>query len=301
MARRRRPKRQGYLVDPGVEETRRKPGDTFTENGVTYIVALDGNAYPLPAVPSQEGPPPPGYGRSEDGSLIYLGGDKPWYFVDGRWTTEQGGGTGASGIDWSTYFGHWGLPLDVVAVIDRIFRETDDAAVAAAKALAFIRGTEWYARTFPGIQEGLRNGTVRDEADYRSQLTAANWYARQYLGRDITADEFAGILREGITPDIYGKRLAGAAYTNAYGPEIQYAAGNFGTGAEGELSPSELKAYGEQQAGLGSGTGALLQRRIEDAFRRVQRAFEGTLATPGLSRSGTGKVRSGAGPADVGI
>lgn len=290
---------------PGGVKSGRKPGQTYQENGVWYVVAQNGQSYPIPP-PNNDpaAPPPPGFGRMPDGSLFYIGGDKPWFMVDGKWVQDGQPGTpssttgttrGESGIDWSTYFGYWGLPREAIEVIDKIFRDNPDPGTAAAMALAYIRGTDWYRQTYPGIQEGMRTGIIRDEADYRSYLNQTNFYARQYLGRDIGADEIAALLREGATPDVYGKRLGGAAYVRAYGNDLQYLAGAFG---EGRLDANQLQKFGEQRMGLGSGLGMILEQSLEQASGRLRRIFEGVLAQPSLSMSG-GRLAQGAKPPDV--
>lgn len=190
-------------------------------------------------------------------------------------------------VDWSSFIDIFGLPPDVMAEVNRIFQSTPDVNQATARAMAYIRGTGWYATTFPGINEARARGIVQDERDYRRRLNDANTLYKQYLGRDMTTAEFVSDLGEGISLDVVGRRFEGAAYIKANRGDIQYAAGNFGFG-QGQLSEEELKMFGRQQAGLGSDLGASLAKRVQDAYNRVRRVFEGTLATPsvGMGREG---------------
>ena len=99
---------------------------------------------------------------------------------------------------------------------------------------------------------------------------------RQWAGRDIALDEYAGYLREGVEAGVVGQRFQGAAYTSTFGNEWQYLLGAFGD--TGRATPDELKAAGEQQAGLSSPLGIRLQQRLQQAQQRIQAVFSGNLA-----------------------
>lgn len=187
-------------------------------------------------------------------------------------------------VDWRRWLEDWGFPPEVVNELDRIFRTDPDTARAAANALAYVRGTDWYRQTFPGIDNARRVGLIRDERDYerdyRAYVNEVNQLYRQQYGRDVTNDEIVRYLGEGVNLDIIGRRLAGEAYIGANRGDLQYLAGAFG---EGRLSEEQLTALGRQQAGLGSLLGADLLRRIGMAEQRLRRVFEGQLASPSLS------------------
>lgn len=196
--------------------------------------------------------------------------------------TGQGGGGGgddrapaAAPIDWEAYLTNFGFPADVVAQIKSIFSSNSDPATAALLAQRYIRGTPWFATAFPGFQEGVNKGFIRDERDYMSRRNEFQQVYKQYAGRDVTLDEFAGHLREGVGADVVGKRFEGAAYASTYGNDWQYLLGAFG---EGRASSEELKAGGEQQAGLSSPLGMKLQQRLSQAQQRIQAVFSGNLA-----------------------
>lgn len=196
--------------------------------------------------------------------------------------------TGNAG-DWEAYITNYGFPPDVVAELRRIFQNTPDVQSAQAQALAYIRGTPWYEQTFPGIKDAIKMGIISDERDYRNNMNTFNQVYRQYTGRDLTAQEYAAALREGITAETAARRFQGAANVAAYGNDWQYLAGAFG---QGRLSEADLKAQGEQQAGISTPRGTFLDKALQQAEQRMRRAFEGVLATPGFSQSATGRILS---------
>jgi hypothetical protein len=204
-------------------------------------------------------------------------------------------------LDWaSAFFSGLGLPGDVQNKVNDIFSQYSDTNAASAAALAYIRGTTWYDQTYPGIKEAFAKGTVSNEADYRALLNQQTQFYKNYLGRDITADEFASNLREGATSQTVEGRLKGASLVGAYGNDWRYALGNFGD--QGDLTDGNLKALGEEKAGLDSPIGLKVQSALERATQRIQGAFSNALATPSLTTS-TGRLSSpslGGQPADVG-
>lgn len=291
----------------------------------------------------------------------------------------SGGGGGAptpqtlTGFDWQDYLGFFGLPPDLISEIDKIFSDNYDVNTAAQLALSYVRGTTWYANTYPGIKEGIAKGIVTNEADYRAYLNQANQLYQNFYGRSITSNELAALLtngvditllgkqlnatanlaslqklsvsnyftqdelqqiantnaglpsqtgdylngllqytqsvaplysqygvplargvvesnfKNGVTTDTIGKQLQGNAYIQANSPDIQYLAGAFGSGA---LSGDQLTAYGQQQAGLDSGLGEQLNTMISKAQSRLNRIFQGSLATPSLSLTSGGGLNA---------
>jgi len=206
---------------------------------------------------------------------------------------SSGGDTAAGGntIDWSQYFSDWGLPADVVAQLNQILQKETDTQRAVTMGIAFIRGTAWYKATYPGITSGFANGLVANEAQYRQMLNEQNQLFAQYLGRPITRDEFAAHLNEGIGTDTVSKRLQGQAYIGTYRPDIQFALGGYGSG---QASEGDLTALGQQQAGLSNPVGMKLAKALDEATKRLQGLFGGTLASPaGLSLGGAGLAAQG--------
>lgn len=181
--------------------------------------------------------------------------------------------------DWSSYLGIFGLPADVQRELNAIFNRTPDVNQAVSLALAYVRGTPWYAQEYAGINEGIAKGIIRNEQDYRANRNAFTQVYQQYAQRDITADEYASYLREGVSSDVVGKRFQGASIASVYGNDWQYAMGNFG---EGLLSSEEKTAFGRQSAGLDSELGMRIQRRLQQANERIKSVFSGSLATSQL-------------------
>lgn len=201
-----------------------------------------------------------------------------------------GGGAASSGLtgifDWHSLLGIYDLPGDLIAGIQSIFADSDDLGVAVGRAIAYVRGSPWYANTFPGIIEGFRLGLIRDERDYRFYVNQIDQLYRRFYGRSVSAGEVANYIRQGFSFDVVGKKLAGESFAKTYAPDLQYLSGAFTS--EGRLSEQDLQAYGEQQVGLESSLGSLLDRRLREASQRVRRAFEGVLAQPSLSIGGQG-------------
>jgi hypothetical protein len=209
------------------------------------------------------------------------GGLGPAPSVDYTSGAPTAGGAVDAPVDWSSYLGLYGLPPDVQKELNAIFQRTPDVNQATQLALAYVRGTPWYATTYPGINEAIAKGIVRDEAGYRAAQNGYNQVFRQYNNRDMTAAEFAGYLGEGVSADTVAKRFQGASIASVYGNDWQYAAGNFG---EGKLGADELQAAGRQEAGLDSELGMRVQRRLQQAQDRIRAVFSGSLATSKLAQ-----------------
>lgn len=215
-------------------------------------------------------------------------------------TTPSGSGSGAAAaggtlpgdVDWaSAFFASLGLPADIAANIDKLFSRYSDVNTASAAALAYIRGTPWYAQTFPGIQTGIQKGLFTDESGYRDYVNKLNVLSQQYQGRPIGSDEVASYLQQGLAPSYVDNLFQAGAWTKANTPEVQYELGAFGGG---RLSDSDLLALGKQQVGLPNDLGSQLQVKLQQAAQRMQAAFNGKLATPsGLTIGSNGLQASG--------
>jgi hypothetical protein len=183
-------------------------------------------------------------------------------------------------VDWATaFFGSLGLPSNVINDINKLAAQYSDPNDRSAAALLYLRGTPWYAQTFPGISEGMAKGLVSNEADYRTLLNQHNQLFRQYLGRDISADEFATHLRAGTSTQMLAGHLQGAALAGTYGQDWRNLLGAF----DNAPTDSEVTALGEEQAGLDSPIGQQVQRRLDLAKQRFEGVFKGHLAAPSLS------------------
>lgn len=205
--------------------------------------------------------------------------------------TGGGGGDTPSNtpLDWRAYLDNWGFPPEVVSELDRIFRSDSDPNRAAHAALAYIRGTDWYRQTFPGINAGISKGLLSDERDYRSYVNSLNQVYQRYYNRDVTTSEVEAALNGGKNAGIVQGEFAGQAYVNANRNDIQYALGAFGGG---RLDENQLQQLGRQEVGLDNMLGPELQQRIAKAKARLTRVMQSTLATPSLSVLGSGRLAS---------
>jgi hypothetical protein len=257
----------------------KKPGDSWVDaQGNLWIVSTTGQAVNLGA----------GFG----GDFTYQGltyQSNELGVATGFSSTSAVAGDPATpniSLDWESVLGVYGLPADVIAEVRRIWNSTDDSQQAAMLAIGYVRGTPWYAQTFPGIQEGFRLGIVANERDYRAYTNELNQVYRRFYGRDVGGAEVASWLKQGADPNLIAGKLGGEAYVKAYGGDTQYVAGAF---SEGRLTAEELTAFGEQKAGLQSTQGTVLERRVNQALERARRAAEGVLASPNLT-TGTGRL-----------
>jgi hypothetical protein len=203
-------------------------------------------------------------------------------------TTSNGGGTTAP-TDWSSMLGLYGLPSDVAAKVSAIFSQTSDINQAVALALAYVRGTDWYSQTYPGIQEGIARGVVSNEADYRAYVNQLQQLNKQYYGIDVTSQQIADYLKAGYSVGHVGQLFQGDAYVKANANDLQYLSGAFG---DGRLSSDQLQSLGQENAGLDSAMGQKIQGLVQKATQRMQTVFNGQVATPSLSLGGGGLAAS---------
>lgn len=193
--------------------------------------------------------------------------------------------------DHSDLLGIYGLPPDVAAKVDEIFRQyPNDPQAAAQAAIAYLRGTDWYTQTFPGIaaarQLGFIGTDLGSERAYKQYYMAYNQLYQQYYKRDMTWQEAFSLFSGGVSPDFLSRQFAGAAYVGANKNDIQYLAGAFTD--TGRLSGDQLTAYGQEQAGIDTPLGAMLKTKLDQAAAKLQTIFSGTLATPSLTLGGAG-------------
>lgn len=207
-----------------------------------------------------------------------------------------GAGGAAPAQDYAGFLGFFGLPADIQTYVNGLFQKYD-ITQAIPIALAYIRGTPWYAKTYPGIQAGISKGLFVDERGYRDYLNQADQLSQRFLGHQATVDDISGALNAGVDINTYGKRLEAGAYINANRNDIQALEGAFGdtprpaTGVDlagntygaNQFTQTELEKLGEQQVGLTSTAGYALQAKLQKAAQRMQTIFQGTLASPRFS------------------
>lgn len=184
-------------------------------------------------------------------------------------------------LDWRAYLSNWGFEDADVNELDRIFKTYTDPTQASAAGLAYIRGTQWYAKTFQGIGAGIKAGLFSDEAGYRAYVNDMNQVYRRFYNRDVTTQEVSDFLNNGTNPNAINQHLTGQATVQAQLPDLQYELGAFDS--QGRASDAEISAYGDQLGGLGNTIGPKLQDRLDKARQKMATIFQGTLATPSLS------------------
>ncbi len=182
---------------------------------------------------------------------------------------------------WSTtWWASLGLPADVSARLDKILTQYTNQQLATAAATTYLRGTQWYAQTFPGIEAGRTSGITPNEATYRAYVNDFNNLYQQYLGRPATARDVQAELMNGRDINYLAKYLQGNSYALANKQNIQALAGAQGPGP---LSGQELQAYGQAKAGVGSALGDKIQVQMEQAAKRLQGVFQGVAGNASVS------------------
>ena len=232
--------------------------------GVPYIPAEDsptGEIIPVTSLPYTGTPAPSSSGGG--------GGSKPK-------TTET------PFVDWASFFwGSLGLPQDLINQIDNALAGVTDASLALAIGTNLMRSSSWYAQTYPGINYGIRNGLFTDETGYRDYVNKLNQLYQQYYGRAVNTSEVTNYLQLGQEYSYVANLLQGQAIAQAEKPTLQYEAGAFDQ--QGQLTAPELTAYGNEKAGIDTVLGQQVTNRIQLATQRMQKIFQGTIATPQLS------------------
>jgi hypothetical protein len=170
----------------------------------------------------------------------------------GSSTSDTSAPTGSDvlvpGGDYASFLGLFGLPPEATEKIKQIFQSTPDVSQATALALGYIRGTDWYAKTYPGIQEGIAKGLFQNEAGYRGYLNQASNLYQQFYGRAIGTDEFSSLVTRGIDLTTLGNTLQSGNFLK----DIQSSPG------ASMLTDFEQRQVAATKAGLGSQNGTYL-------------------------------------------
>lgn len=187
--------------------------------------------------------------------------------------------------DWEQALIAQGLPPALVQQIKDYYAAHADDPDVGAKALALVRGSDWWQTTFAGFWAGYSLGMFTDETGYRAWQSAANDAFKRYYARDMTADEKVSFLSQGFSPGIIEQIGSGHAIAETQRPDLQWATGAFDTAA---LTDPEREAYGQEVAGRDTALGQMIKTRVDKALARAQKVFEGQLATPNLNVGGAG-------------
>jgi hypothetical protein len=171
-----------------------------------------------------------------------------------------------------------GLPPEVYNTVIKIL--SGDPTGGADTALAYIRGTPWYAQNYAGIGALIKAGVVGNEGEYRQWKHAINQSYQQNYGRAATQQELINFANQGFDASTVNQIGQGHAWVKANQSDVEYA---FGAFDQGQLNQGQLQALGEQASGRSSDLGTKLQSRFQAAMAKMQRVFEGTLAQAGPS------------------
>lgn len=192
--------------------------------------------------------------------------------------------------DYSSLFTFFGLPSDLVGTINKMMAQYISSGMtiddATTQILGYIRGTPWYAQTYPGIAYGLSSGLFDEtqdmEVQYRKYVNEADQYSQQYLGSNVSSADIVKLLQSGTSAAVYGKQLEGQSYANAYTQDWNNILEPFGTGqfGNGPLQPNQALALGEEQVGYKTTLGDQLNKALQLATQRMQKVLKGTYATP---------------------
>lgn len=198
-------------------------------------------------------------------------------------TTGAAGGTSDGTIDWENVLGDYGLPPDVIAQLNVIWKAAaGDVNKAVTLAQAYVRGTDWYKATYPGIDQGENAGLFGDERGYRAYQNQINQLYSQYFGRLATSAEVSGYIMKGQAASQVANQL-----------QSQAAQGTITDPLKALFTPDELKALTDEQAGIDTALGQqILQKanlavgvgQLYQAFygRSMTRAELDTITAQGL-------------------
>ena len=135
------------------------------------------------------------------------------------------------------------------------------------------------------------------EAAYREYKNRVDQIQRRYYGRGVTNIDISAYLSAGYDPDTLDKMGAGYADIQANRQNYQYYAGNFGGGI---LTEEELAMLGRQYAGLGSTMGERIRGKIDEAIKRYERVFQGTLGSSASLEASLGETLQRRRSSDIG-
>jgi hypothetical protein len=148
-------------------------------------------------------------------------------------------------VDWSNVLGVYGLPPDVITAVNNIWATSGfDVTTAEPLIMSYLRGTSWYAQTYPGIQQGEAAGLFSDEQGYVAYESQVNTLYKQYYGRNATAAEVAAYVKSGQSISQIGNLFQSQAFQ-----------GNISDPLKGIFTQQELQAYSDEQSGIDSALG----------------------------------------------
>lgn len=171
-------------------------------------------------------------------------------------------------IDWQALLGQYGLPQDIIDELNRIFTTTGNVQTAILLGQTYIRGTDWYGQTYPGIQSGINAGLFSDEAGYKTYQHQISDLFQQYYGRDATQGEISTYATRGWSLT----HVANAFQSDA----ILH---NFSDPLRGLFTPDELQALSDEQAGIDSTLGQRISAQA-NLFAQVGTLYQNFYGRP---------------------
>lgn len=182
---------------------------------------------------------------------------------------------------WSQFFP--GLPTDVLDDLQSFFNNTPNAT--DAELVGHLKGTDWYRREFGAFETGVQQGLWAADSygayrNWKAGITDA--MARYGVASETASTVLDTAAKNGWGADRVEREFAADAYVKANQADLQYVGGAFDSGP---YTQSELKSLGQQQVGVGNDLGAQLQTRVQQAFQKMNRLFEGTLAVSDMGQT----------------
>jgi hypothetical protein len=170
------------------------------------------------------------------------------------------------------------MPSDVIANLNQILSTSlnPDGSINTSEAVelaqAYVRGTSWYAQTYPGIQQGIDAGLFNDESGYMAYENQVNQIYQQYWGRPATSAELNAHITSGQSVSQISNQFQSGA--------IQQ---NFSDPLKAIFTTSELQAFANEQAGIDTALGQKISAEA-NLFTGVNQLYENFYGT-GVTRA----------------
>lgn len=162
-------------------------------------------------------------------------------------------------VDWAEVLGAYGLPPDVITALNNIWTTTGavgDVQQAVLLAQAYVRGTQWYRDTYPGIQDGINAGLFGDEQGYRAYRNQVTQLYDQYFSRAPTDRELTGYITSGKSVGQVANQMQAGALMGTISDPLRAL-----------FTQDELRALTDEQAGIDSGLGEQITQQANLAVQ----------------------------------
>lgn len=202
--------------------------------------------------------------------------------------TPKNVAAGPEPTDWQAVLGMYGMTPDMINQINELWKKTGgNAQVATPLILAYVRGTQWYQQQYPGIDRGIQSGLFNDERGYQQYKNALNQTYQQFYHRPVTAAEVGKAAAAGQDPRQIEQQFQSKAL-----------AGTITDPLKGLFTPTELKAFRDQAAGITTQLGLQVtaQANMASNVQSLYQQFYGRLPT---RQEVNTLVRAGRTPEDI--